>query len=319
MKQRLATVLLSLFFACSPALAEDSIQSLLERARQGDAQAQLDLAKRYEAGDGVDQSDSRAAEWFQVAANKGLAEAQYFLGWMYANGYGVPQDKAKALVWFEQAAAQAHADAASLKAALMREMSAEELAVARRQLQAGFGDAGQEGATVAPELANYSFAEVRRGYNRDGATRKWLDALLLQARQGVPGAQNLLGYHLVKTAEGDKAQARLHEAARWFLASARQAYSAGAYNLGVSFMEGRGMERNLFSAIRWLEIAKASLPTDRPADYNQAAQLFREASEYERMDVYDAARQGYRSAATQLGELIELRLTEAKARRNLKN
>lgn len=318
MKRYLPVFLVVLLFS-SPfaAMAEEDINALLAKARHGDGDAQLEVAKRYEAGDGVAQSDDLAAEWFQVAANQGLAEAQYYLGWMYANGYGLPQDKVKALLWFERAAAQAHADAADLKSAMMREMSAEELARVRTALAQDTGTATPVEITISPELANFSFQEVRRGYNRDGATKQWMDALLLLARRGLPGAQNLLGHHLIRTASGDQAEANEQEAMRWFLASARQAYAAGAYNLGISFMEGKGVAQDLFSAVRWLEIAKASLPSDRPADYNQATDLFKEAAEYEKIDIYDAARQGYRSASQQLGELIELGLTEAKARRNL--
>lgn len=306
-------------FTPSAAWADETLQTLMDKARHGDEQAQVDLAKRYEEGEGVDQSDSKAAEWFQVAANQGQAEAQYYLGWMYANGYGLPQDRVQAMIWFERSAAQGNKDAADLKMATMREMSAEELADLRGRQAAPENGATTPEIVISPELADFNFLEVRRGYNRDGATKQWMDALLLLARRGFPGAQNLLGFHLLKTASGDKAEAMRQEAMRWFLASARQAYAAGAYNLGVCFMEGRGIKRDMFSAVRWFEIAKASLPTDRPADYNQAASLFREAAEYHHMDVYDAARQGYLSASTQLGELIEMRLTEAKARRNLKD
>ena len=56
------------------------------------------------------QSDERASEYYTLAANQGHADAQFNLGFMYANGIGVRapvnQSFSKAREWFTKAASQ---------------------------------------------------------------------------------------------------------------------------------------------------------------------------------------------------------------------
>lgn len=107
--------------------------------------AQYNLGKLYANGQGVQQSDDTARDWWQKsmrdieqsrvllsilpvpsdpqytyatlhekwqpAAAAGDADAQYKLAILYRTGIGVPQNDTKALVWFEKAANQNHAAA----------------------------------------------------------------------------------------------------------------------------------------------------------------------------------------------------------------
>ncbi|MCH2171109.1 sel1 repeat family protein [Myxococcota bacterium] len=68
------------------------LAGLLERARGGDAKAQLALADRLEAGDGVPRNDAEALRWYRSAAEKGSVEALYFEGVMRYTGRGAPKD-----------------------------------------------------------------------------------------------------------------------------------------------------------------------------------------------------------------------------------
>jgi TPR repeat protein len=65
----------------------------------------------YKSGQGVDQSDATAVEWYRKAADQGHAEAQYNLGVMYERGKGVGQSDPTAAQWYFKAAEQGHADA----------------------------------------------------------------------------------------------------------------------------------------------------------------------------------------------------------------
>jgi TPR repeat protein len=58
----------------------------------------------YAGGQGVEQSYSEAAQWYQKAAEQGVSEAQYRLGNLYKNGEGVPQDAETAYGWYRVAA-----------------------------------------------------------------------------------------------------------------------------------------------------------------------------------------------------------------------
>lgn len=86
-----------------------SAQQLEALANQGDIEAQFELGKRYEIGEGVRQNLFKATEWYRKAGGLGhLPQAQYALGQAYFNGRGVPHDYEKAVEWFERAASQGY-------------------------------------------------------------------------------------------------------------------------------------------------------------------------------------------------------------------
>lgn len=78
-------------------------------AAEGNADAQVDLGKMYEIGQGVAKNEAEAARWYRKAADQGDAQAQYNLGIMYDFGQGVPQSSAEAARWYSRAADQDHA------------------------------------------------------------------------------------------------------------------------------------------------------------------------------------------------------------------
>ena len=70
------------------------------------AEAQYNLGNMYSNGEGVTQSDEKAVEWYQKAAEFGKAESQNNLGLMYCKGLGVTQSYEKCAEWFKKAADQ---------------------------------------------------------------------------------------------------------------------------------------------------------------------------------------------------------------------
>ena len=117
-----ALVLLVLLGGCSspngPAETTDTattpnpnateLESLQQRAEQGDGIAQSDLGLLYDIGQGVPQDDVQAVAWYRKAAEQGQWQAQSNLGEMYENGRGVPQDDVQAVAWYRKAAEQGH-------------------------------------------------------------------------------------------------------------------------------------------------------------------------------------------------------------------
>jgi TPR repeat protein len=67
-----------------------SFTEIRQHAESGDAQAQFELGRSYEDGNGTEQDDARAVEWFRKSAEQGNAQAQNSMGVMYALGRGVP-------------------------------------------------------------------------------------------------------------------------------------------------------------------------------------------------------------------------------------
>src|ERR1022692_1844766 len=75
-------------------------------AEEGYAPAQTYIGVWYAKGDGVEQDQPVAAQWYRKAAEQGNAAAQFYLGISYRNGNGVEQDQREALNWFRKAAEQ---------------------------------------------------------------------------------------------------------------------------------------------------------------------------------------------------------------------
>jgi TPR repeat protein len=82
-------------------------ERLLERAIKGDAEAQFELGKNYEAGRiGLPRDLSLAQHWYREAANQGDPYAAASLGILFNFGKGIQRDYIQAYVWYERAASR---------------------------------------------------------------------------------------------------------------------------------------------------------------------------------------------------------------------
>src|SRR6056300_1298156 len=71
---------------------DEELRRLELAAEQGDAEAQFNLGRRYDNGEGVTRDNRTAVKWYSLAAEQGLADAQYSLAVMYEWGQGVTGD-----------------------------------------------------------------------------------------------------------------------------------------------------------------------------------------------------------------------------------
>ena len=62
---------------------EVALKEFTNAAEEGDMNAQFNLGVMYEHGHGVEQSDLRAGEWYQMAADNGHPEAPMALQLLY--------------------------------------------------------------------------------------------------------------------------------------------------------------------------------------------------------------------------------------------
>jgi TPR repeat protein len=76
-----------------------------KRADKGYSNEQLVLADAYITGKGVSQDYSKAAYWFEKAAQNGIPIAEQQIGYLYSVGLGVSRDPVRALHWYQLAAA----------------------------------------------------------------------------------------------------------------------------------------------------------------------------------------------------------------------
>ena len=92
---------------------KEAVKWYLKAAEQGHASAQFNLGLLYYRGQGVLQDYKKASKWYRKAVEQGNAPAQVNLGRMYASGRGVIQDYKEAVKWYRKAAEQGHAYAQS--------------------------------------------------------------------------------------------------------------------------------------------------------------------------------------------------------------
>ena len=88
-----------------------AIQKLKPAAEKGHKKAQYRLGRCYDKGNGVEENDNLAFQWYQKSALQDYAKAQYQLGKCYKNGEGVEKDRKIAAEWFLKAAKQDNANA----------------------------------------------------------------------------------------------------------------------------------------------------------------------------------------------------------------
>src|SRR5579863_2390502 len=88
-----------------------SVDKLRQQAATGDKVAERSMGVAYDFGEGVRQSYTEAAKWYQLSADQGVAMAQNSLGRMYDTGIGVQANYAEANKWYLLAAQQGDAEA----------------------------------------------------------------------------------------------------------------------------------------------------------------------------------------------------------------
>jgi len=80
-------------------------------AKPANAKSAYNLAILYSNGWGVPIDDTKATQYFRIAAESGVISAQYNLGVRYAQGKGVPKSDVIASSWYAKAAEKGMLDA----------------------------------------------------------------------------------------------------------------------------------------------------------------------------------------------------------------
>ena len=94
------SIFAAVFSGAETSRSHSGTSTLLEQARRGDAQAQLQAGFAFfRQGNPV-----QAAYWFYAAARQNLPEAQYNMGRCCMEGYGVEKNLHRAMEYFEKAA-----------------------------------------------------------------------------------------------------------------------------------------------------------------------------------------------------------------------
>ena len=90
---------------------DDDVKTTLQRAKDGDADAQYEMGLRYRSGDGTFEDECESFRWLMEAAEHGHAAAMYEVGVCYDTGICVSIDGDVADEWYRKAADNGNGDA----------------------------------------------------------------------------------------------------------------------------------------------------------------------------------------------------------------
>jgi len=173
-----------------------------EEGAADEADALFCLGHCYEHGiHDCEQDQAKAAEHYQLAAEKGMIVAQWRLGEMYEYGRGVEADDRQAVNWYRRAAQAGHAQAQSSLALLLedgRGVAAQDDAEALRWHLA----AAEQAQALSQYCAACCLLEGRGAARDEAAAKHWLE---LSAAAGFPPAQEALRDRWCHAQEGDAA------------------------------------------------------------------------------------------------------------------
>lgn len=89
MMKRVIPIIIFCLSAIQMALAQVTYSpELLQKAKDGDAEAQFNLGWCYGTGTGIQQDDKEAMKWYKKAAKQDYASAIRNIGLYYMNGDG---------------------------------------------------------------------------------------------------------------------------------------------------------------------------------------------------------------------------------------
>lgn len=251
----------------------DDLNRILQAARQGDAEAQYELAMHYRNGEGGG-NISQSLKWQRQSAMGGYAEAQYGLGLLYANGQYLLRDPEQARFWFQRAASQGNVAArlelmslnsgtaavASPRPTPVRQTVMAETAppgqAAKRASPPPRIDVPQKVAFVKPvpkPVIPKQASVPKVGKPTEDFTGIEPEVVQQSAEQGNANAQLMLGTMYEDGVGGLPSDLRL--AAHWYEKAAKQGYMKAQYNLGLLYEDGRGVNQDFKQAAYWYEKA----------------------------------------------------------------
>lgn len=236
-------------------------------AECGNALAQLNLGVCYEYGDGIRKNHKKAVALYVAASEQGNAMAQCNLGYCYFNGVGVEKNAVKAVLWYKKAA-----DGGNVRAmnnlGYCYENGAGVMCDKRRAFEmykkaADGGDvngacnaawcyeAGIGTKTDAVKARQYNALAKEAGSSRAAKAYARLEEKLYACGED---AENLYERAL-KQDTGERRNAA--KAAALYAKAAKAGSVRAAYNLGVFYLRGDGVKKDLGGAFNYFSQAAA--------------------------------------------------------------
>ncbi len=222
----------------------DDFGVLLERAKEGNLEAQKDLAMAYVRGDEIEQNYEEAFKWYKAAAEQGDADAQNSLYNRYAKGEGVEQNSEEAMKWLHRSAEQGYGLAYYN---LGFEYSSGDL-VRKDELEAikWYKKAAKKDIKEAYYQLGflYTYSDTIKDYQAARECYELAGGSWNGEAQNELGILHFNGFGTPK----DDAKAFLY-----FQLAAENGSPEGMYNLGAMYDNGFGTKRNSKLADQWFK------------------------------------------------------------------
>jgi uncharacterized protein len=224
-------------------------------AADGPMPIDSDPEARAHAAIALDPPDwALALEAFTEAAEAGSPTAMSYVGWIHEQGYGVPRDGEKAAEWYGRAA-QAGALDFAVKLGWMY-LAGDGVARDREQAEAWFSraiDAGHGPGKIA--WASVLIADAQGGLNPE----RVFDARTL-LEEALSDGLVLASYFLARLyIEGVGDHPVEDDPAAYYTRIGAESGDARMQGwLALMYLEGRGVDQDLVSALQWASLAAAN-------------------------------------------------------------
>ncbi|MEO9529681.1 tetratricopeptide repeat protein [Roseibium sp.] len=227
-------------------------------AENGDMAAQALMGVLHEAGLGIVQDKTKAADWYALAAAKGDEGSAMQLAQLYLLGTGIEADKKKAADYFEQAAETGNPSALYNLALLYQEGEGRPFdeKKARELLEEAAGLNDPE----AQYALGLSYIEAQTGLNDPGQGAFWMGRA---ARRGHTSAQV---YYGILRFQGKGVDPDEAEASDWFERAATAGNPVAMNRLARIYAYGRGRPQDFAAAAGWHLIARTLGVSDHNLD-----------------------------------------------------
>lgn len=271
------------------AIQKIDLKDLLRLARSGDVRAQRMMGDRFERGNGVDQNYRTAVRWYTAAAKRGDVISQRNLGYLFETGLAGERNYGEAEKWYRLAAGQGDPEAQRSLAHLYAQGLTGEI---RKAEAAKWRDraAGRTTFEPADEISRMRREIVTAVAPRAPVpeARAITASAIAESLDGRPGSQTRIdrpvdvGFAFNRNhpaaARGDlHAQYRLgmiyltgrgvprdiERARQWLHTSAEGGYARAQAALGAMYANGIGAMRNVVLAYFWFKLAEERLPPGR--------------------------------------------------------
>ncbi len=219
----------------------------------GSAQAQFNIAHLYEYGLGVDESVELAARWYSMSAESGFVEAQLKMGMLCEQGLGMKKSPEEAFQWYKKAADNGNSDAQYNLASMYEWGNGVEqsldLAKQWYKTSADHGNSHSSLALLRLEKRTYPNDQKTVESKSSELTDKSAKELFEDAMRYESGELEDASNNCVKL----------------LFESAKLGYAPAQAKLGSMFVAGDRIEQSYEEAIKWL--TKATEQDDSEALY----------------------------------------------------